>query len=146
MSDRTRPDDTLLVHASTVAWDRRAVVITGASGSGKSTLALELLAYGGTLIADDQTLLRRVGADLIASAPASISGQIEARGVGILNATSQDAGTVALIVDLNHVETSRLPPQRSTSYIGVNLPLIYRSGHVGFGPAILQMLKAARSA
>jgi HPr kinase/phosphorylase len=41
-------DDTIL-HASCVALNGRAVLITGKSGSGKSALALQLMAYGAML-------------------------------------------------------------------------------------------------
>ena len=47
------------LHASTVALDGRAVLISGPSGSGKSDLALRLLDRGFTLVSDDQTIVRR---------------------------------------------------------------------------------------
>ena len=71
-------------HASTVAVDGRAVLITGPSGSGKSDLALRLLDRGFTLVSDDQTIVRREGNKLIASAPPNIAGKLEIRGVGIV--------------------------------------------------------------
>lgn len=121
-------------------------MITGASGRGKSSLALELMAYGATLVSDDRTLLRRQGDRLVARAPQSIKGQIEARGIGILAAHVSDSATVTLVVDLDHVTETRLPPRRSTTYIGVNLPLIYRTDKPAFAAAVLQCLKAGRSA
>ena len=57
------------VHASTVAIDGRAVLISGPSGSGKSDLALRLIDRGFTLVSDDQTIVSRDGDRLIASAP-----------------------------------------------------------------------------
>lgn len=136
----------LIVHASCVAYDGKAVLITGASGRGKSTLALELMAYGAVLVSDDQTVLRRDGSGLVASAPATIRGQIEARGVGILNADVAKDATVTLVVDLDHVEETRLPPRRSIAYAKVNLPLIFMTGAPGFAAAVFQHLKAGRSA
>jgi serine kinase of HPr protein (carbohydrate metabolism regulator) len=43
------------LHASTVASDGRAVLITGPSGSGKSDLALRLIDRGFALVSDDRT-------------------------------------------------------------------------------------------
>ena len=72
------------LHSSTVAKDDRAVLITGPSGSGKSDLALRLLDRGFTLVSDDQTVVRREENRLIASAPATIAGKLEIRGLGIV--------------------------------------------------------------
>ena len=60
------------IHASTVALEGRAVLISGPSGSGKSDLALRLLDRGFTLVSDDQTIVKREGERLIASAPPTI--------------------------------------------------------------------------
>ena len=70
MSTRILSSET--THASTVAVDGRAVLISGPSGSGKSDLALRLLDRGFTLVSDDQTIVRREGNRLIASAPPTI--------------------------------------------------------------------------
>ena len=60
MSDRP-------LHASAVAIEGRAVLITGPSGSGKSGLALDIIALGARLVADDGVILRREGERLILS-------------------------------------------------------------------------------
>lgn len=72
------------LHASCVAAEGHAVLITGRSGSGKSDLALRLIDRGFTLVSDDRTILRKQDGRLIASAPDTIKGKIEVRGVGIL--------------------------------------------------------------
>ena len=72
------------VHASTVAMDGRAVLISGPSGSGKSDLTLRLLDRGFTLVSDDQTIVRREDDRLIASPPPNIAGKLEIRGIGIV--------------------------------------------------------------
>src|SRR6478752_5882906 len=78
------------LHASTVAKDGRAVLITGPSGSGKSDLALRLLDRGFTLVSDDQTILKKDGTRLIASTPMTIAGKLEVRGLGIIDMERTD--------------------------------------------------------
>jgi len=132
-------------HASTVALGSRAVMIRGASGSGKSALALELMALGCGLVADDRTILIRRGDDLVADCPSTIAGLIEARGVGLLAAVPAGPSRVSVCIDLDQIETERLPPHRSISYLGVSLPLIHKVERAYFAAAILQYLKAGRS-
>lgn len=137
-------DETLL-HASCVALDGRAVLITGASGSGKSALALGLLARGAGLVADDKTLLRRAGDDLIATCPKPIRGLIEARGLGLLNAAYAGPAPVRLAVDLDRVETERLPPLRNVTHLGVTLPLVHKVESSHFVDSVLIYLRSGRS-
>ena len=139
------PDRPFVEHASTVAFGSRAVMIRGASGSGKSALALELMALGCGLVADDQTILIRRGDDLFADCPARIAGLIEARGVGLLTAVPAGPSRVNVCIDLDQIETERLPPHRSVSYLGVALPLFHKVESAYFAAAILQYLKAGRS-
>lgn len=112
------------IHASTVAVEGRAVLITGPSGAGKSDLALRLLDRGFTLVSDDQTIVKKTGTRLIASAPPTIKGKLEIRGVGIVAMDSVDNVPVALIVELTS-EIQRLPDDsRERPVLGLNLPLI----------------------
>ena len=112
------------VHASTVAIDGRAVLITGASGAGKSDLALRLLDRGFTLVSDDQTIVKRDGSRLVASAPPNIAGKLEVRGIGIIEIECVDNVAVALLVELTS-DIQRLPDDsRERPILGVPLPLI----------------------
>ena len=120
------------------------MLICGSSGAGKSALALELMAFGAELVSDDRTLLRQDGSDIIASAPDTICGLIEARGVGILRANPCPPTVVRLVVNMDTPETERLPECRRVTIAGCQLPLLHRVAQVHFGAAILQMLRCGR--
>src|SRR5947209_8308550 len=112
------------VHASTVARDGRAVLITGASGSGKSDLTLRLLDRGFTLVSDDQTIVKKDGDRLIASPPPAIKGKLEIRGIGIIDMDVVTEVPVALLVELTS-DIQRLPDDsRERPILGVTLPLV----------------------
>jgi len=112
------------IHASTVALDGRAVLITGPSGSGKSDLALRLLDRGFALVSDDQTLVKRDGDRLLATAPPTIAGKLEIRGIGIVDMDPLSDVPVALIVELTS-EIERIPDDsRERLILGIRLPLI----------------------
>jgi serine kinase of HPr protein (carbohydrate metabolism regulator) len=112
------------IHASSVAIDGRAVLITGLSGSGKSDLALRLLDRGFMLVSDDQTIVKRDGDRLVASAPPNIAGKLEIRGIGIIDMDRVDGVPLALLVELTS-DIQRLPDDgRERPILGVPLPII----------------------
>jgi len=130
----------LTVHATCVAHGARAMLIRGAAGRGKSGLALRLIALGAELVADDRTRLWRAGRQVMADAPETIRGRIEARGMGLLRLPASGPRALALVVDLDRDETARLPPLRETRLDGVALPLVHGSGHAHFPAALLLYL------
>lgn len=135
----------LILHASSVTFGGRAMLITGPSGSGKSALALRLIALGAALIADDRTEVITTPQGLIARCPsAAIHGMIEARGVGILRAPVVESAPVALVVDLTDAETDRLPPRRNITILGFSLPLVLRVQDDHFPAALMLYLKGER--
>ncbi|MEG8055854.1 aldolase [Sphingomonas sp. 22L2VL55-3] len=116
---RGRPSSDRL-HATTVAIDGMAVMIEGASGSGKSDLALRLIDRGAILVSDDQTLVVRAGATLLARAPTTIAGRIEVRGIGILAMPHVVDVPVALLVRLGGA-IERMPERSVRNIAGVDV-------------------------
>jgi len=113
------------VHASTVALEGRAVLITGLSGSGKSDLALRLLDRGFVLVSDDRTIVRRDGTRLIASAPPNIAGKLEIRGIGIVDMNHVEDIPVSLLVELSG-DIQRMPDEnRRRPVLSIDLPLVH---------------------
>ena len=123
------------VHASTVALDGRAVLVSGPSGSGKSDLALRLLDRGFALVSDDQTVVKKQGDALLASAPPSIAGKMEVRGIGILDMDHVDDVPVALVVELTG-DIERLPyDSRERLFLGVPIPMVTIDARTASAPA-----------
>ena len=137
--------DHQIVHATCVAWYRRAVLIQGASGSGKSALGLMLMGMGCALVADDRVRLHKAGAQVVATAPDTIRNMIEARHVGLIRADAIDQANVVLAVDMDATAQQRLPERREVTLLGTKIPLIHRADGPHFASSILQILKAGWS-
>lgn len=112
------------LHASAVAVEGRVVLIAGISGSGKSDLALRLIDRGFTLVSDDQTIVQKRGSRLYATAPSTIRGKLEIRGIGIVPMATVEDLPVALVVELTS-DVQRLPDDaRERVICGLPVPLI----------------------
>lgn len=99
------------VHATAIAFPGLAgagVLIRGPSGSGKSDLALRCMALAAGppgpgpagLVADDRVEIWRTGAHIMMTAPAAIAGQLEVRGVGIVDVVPAGEARLVLVADL----------------------------------------------
>lgn len=121
MTDRLSSE---MLHATTVAKGGRAVIIAGRSGSGKSDLALRLFDRGFVLVSDDQTMVRKDGSRLLASAPSTIKGKLEVRGIGIVEVETVDDVPVCLIVDLAEA-IERMPEAGlQRTMLGIAIPVV----------------------
>lgn len=130
----------LQIHATCIALEGAGVLLRGPSGAGKSDLALRLLDRGARLVADDRVDLRRAGAAVVASAPATLRGLVEARGVGILRVPYLESSTIRLVVDLvAREEVDRLPEAMAETLLGVAVPRLRLHGFDGSVPAKLAL-------
>lgn len=101
-------------------------MIRGASGAGKSDLALRCLAvpagFAGAgsaqLVADDQTVVRVVGGEVLVSAPPQILGLIEVRGLGLVRRQAIGEVPLVLVVDLvGRDQIERMPSRSAPSTV-----------------------------
>lgn len=134
MSNERPTAERLLVHGTTVALGAAAAILRGPPGAGKSDLALRFLAGGGrwpnagsarALVADDQTWLTLDAGRLMASAPPTIAGRIEVRGVGITRVAPSPPVAVRLVIDLVQAsQIERLPEATDVvDLLGCQVPL-----------------------
>ena len=112
--------------ASGIGW--RAILISGTSGAGKSDLALRLIGRGWRLVADDYVHVFASGEALYATAPATIVGRIEARGLGLIGACVRGVVRLVLAVELTESRPERLPDPEMQSFAGQSLPLLRLAG------------------
>ncbi|MEM7687933.1 MAG: HPr kinase/phosphatase C-terminal domain-containing protein [Pseudomonadota bacterium] len=140
--------NSLVLQASAVAIDGRALLIEGPPGLGKSSLALALIERGAQLIGDDGVTVRahENRASLIASPPPNIEGLLEVRGVGLVAVQTAEPAPVALILTLLRPEQSnseRLPdaaPKRDI--LGCQIPALpFRPGDIAPAQRALVALK-----
>lgn len=119
------------IHASCVAVGETGVLIRGPSGAGKSELAFALILAGRTgaippttLVADDRVNVAVRDGRLVASAPDTIAGLIEVRGLGIRRLPHVDEAVIGLVIDLAVPEGARLPQPEAlrTGIDGVIVP------------------------
>jgi serine kinase of HPr protein (carbohydrate metabolism regulator) len=97
-----------------VSIGQTGVLIRGASGAGKSDLALRLIDRGAILVADDYCDVAVQDGALVLSAPKTIAGRIEVRGLGIVPVKHQASARLGLIVDLADHETIERLPEKTT--------------------------------
>lgn len=117
-----------LIHATCVEIEGFGILIRGPVGSGKSDLALRLIDSGARLVADDQAELTIAGGEIYASAPITIAGKLEVRGVGIIHLDEVPEARLGLIIDLvDRDAVPRLPKMETCALLdeapNIHVPL-----------------------
>ena len=138
-----------LVHGTCVALGRRGVLLRGGAGSGKSDLALRFMALPSEgalcpgLVADDQVYVTaNPDGTLTASAPPTIAGKIEVRGLGIMPVPFLPEAELVLVCDLaGSNDVPRMPPEleKTTVLAGVPLPTLRLAPFEASAPLKLKM-------
>ena len=113
------------MHATCVDINDSGVLIVGRSGSGKSSLAINLLALGSKLVADDQCELVKKNNRFSVSKPASLPNSIEIRGIGLLSVPMVVETSLDWVVDMDEVETERMPDLRFTEIGDYRVPTVF---------------------
>ena len=128
------------IHATTVAWHGSGILIRGDPGSGKSDLGLRLIDGGAILVADDYTELKSTEGGLFASAPDSIRGKMEVRGIGVTDFSCVEVSRVALVDTLvPREQVQRVPEPAFAEIQGVRLPEISVCAHDASTPAKVRL-------
>jgi serine kinase of HPr protein (carbohydrate metabolism regulator) len=139
--------ETLILHATTLA--RRVegrwlgVLVRGPSGAGKSDLALRALDQGWRLVADDRSIVWLSEDQLYARAPATLSGLVEARGVGVLRRPRLELVRLALIADAARGPLERVAELQTEVLLGAALPRISLDLRESLAPLKLSAALAA---
>lgn len=116
------------IHATCVAIGGNGVLLLGPSGAGKSDLALRLIDRGARLVADDRCELAELGGRLHCAPPDVLAGQIEVRGIGIIERPWTAPVPVVLAVRL--VERTERMPDPAIEEIGSHiLPAVRFNAH-----------------
>ncbi len=134
------------VHGTCIEVDGVGVLLRGPSGSGKSDLALRLIDSGALLVSDDQVVVENSAGRLLASAPETIAGLLEVRGVGLMTMPSAAESPLGLVVDLapaGHVP--RLPEPATVDLEGTSLPMLRLDPFEVSAPAKLRLSVRALS-
>lgn len=102
------------------------------------------MALGCDLVSDDRCEYLVRHDSLFVMPPDAIAGQIEARGLGILNAEYRSEIEIKAVVDLGQAETERLPEVVTTEIAGAILTVLRKNEIVSFPAQLLQYLKGSR--
>jgi HPr kinase/phosphorylase len=89
-------------------------------------------------------LVSRSGKVLKASCPEPIRGLVEARSLGLIGVDPIEEAELFACVDMDQLETARLPQLHEREILGITLPELRRVDAAHFAPGLLQFLKSGQ--
>jgi HPr kinase/phosphorylase len=118
------------LHATCLVWGEKGLLIRGASGSGKSALADALVSEAARigsfarLVADDRVIIYAQAGRLVVQAHPVLRGQIERRGLGLVQVPYLETTILHAIIDLTQAPNPRFPEddESSASVLDMRLP------------------------
>ncbi len=115
-----------LLHANSITFENKGLLLLGPSGSGKSDLCIRLIDKGWTLISDDYSNVWVKAGEMWAKPHENTSGKIEVRGLGIVDVPfcpkTQIMGLIYLVESSKEVE--RMPEIPLKLLMNVTLPYL----------------------
>lgn len=133
------------VHATCVAIGGLGLLLLGPSGAGKSDLALRLIDRGATLVADDRCELAELGGKLHCAPSEILAGQLEVRGIGLVERAWSAPVPVALAVRLVE-RTERMPDPAIEELAGHVLPAVRINAFEASAPIKVELALARQAA
>lgn len=133
-----------VVHASCISVEGNGLLVFGRAGSGKSTLALQMIELGANLVSDDRTKLSLDKDQICAEPPSAIVGLLEVRGVGILKLPNISSTKIKVCVDLDLIESERLPTARFMSLLNTEVPCLRKVESPVFPIALMHYLRGRK--
>ena len=114
-----------VIHATTIAWQEKGLLLRGKAQSGKSELALRLIYRGAKLVADDMTKISKRGNRLFACLPQDAQdfrGILALREVGLCRMPYQQRTQLYLVADMTEKPlTTDTPSKRFCELIGITI-------------------------
>jgi serine kinase of HPr protein (carbohydrate metabolism regulator) len=124
------------LHATSVAWAGRAILLRGASGAGKSRLALTLIERGWMLVGDDYVDVHVTNGQLTVAPVPGLQGWLEVRGLGIVAMPFLGSASLVLVADLV-INPPRLAEASQTRLLDIPVAQVCLPAHDPDLPALI---------
>jgi serine kinase of HPr protein (carbohydrate metabolism regulator) len=112
------------IHGTSVLFCGQGILLRGPSGAGKSDLTLRIIDAGGTLVADDRSVVFVENKELYLSPPEATKGLIEIRSIGIRRVPYIEKVKLTICLDcVSMKELTRIPKRDEIRFHTIPVPL-----------------------